>query len=123
MSVEGVPTKTESKKEEIVSGYDSEAVLEEAEQQLQELLDGVDVPENVPNDMVETYRLSKVLLDLDTPDFDNADRFIARVAEEEFKTVSRSMPQKSYEVYKNYMPKHEDVLLTETAESAEKIAA
>ena len=119
MSVEGAPQQVENK-DNVDIGYDRESTLETAEQQLQVLLDAVEVPENVPSEMFETYRLHQVLIDLDTPDYDNKNRHIARVAEEELEYVRGNMPQRSYMVHENYMPKHEDA---PQAALEEKIAA
>ncbi len=90
--MEGLPKQEQAPE----SVYDREAVHEEAKQQLQEMLEGVVVGEDVPEKFRYAVSLKQLLNQLDSETTENSLRHVVEVASEELTNELGNMSQLNY---------------------------
>jgi len=88
--------------------YDRESTREEAAAHLDESLSRIELPENMPSKLDGLYKREHFLASLDNPNFDNSDRHMVRIAEEEIAEMRQELSISLLNEYKEkYAPRGE----------------
>jgi hypothetical protein len=94
---------------EVIEGgksYDRESTREEAIAHLEECLMRIELPEGMKSDLDDLYKREHFLASLDNSEFDNHDRHMARIAEEEISDIRKNLPSHLLVEYgKDFAPK------------------